>query len=357
MSFDQIAKRCQGQVFRLSNQDIVVVLKGVTIAEIDDVVLRLRYMLDDDPLVHEPDDAPEDRKFCDWFDIEQDHDDFLDRARALHREARAERARNPNAAAQPASPGPERPKLAALDPVRLARLDQVIGPVNVRPLLRRQPICSLPDEGVPKVVSNELYVSIDALGQQVAPTVDLRADPWLFQYLITRLDRRVMAALPELEAAITLPTGLNLTIEALGSAEFLAFDDRLRAVTQKTMLAEIHWLDALRDMSNFAYVRDLLRLRKWRIAIDGLSVDNFALINGTALDPDYLKLAWTADFQGATPGKARAAFMDALERTPRNKLVLMHCGEAAAIRFGRSVGVTLFQGRHVDAVLKGKAAA
>src|ERR1700741_436835 len=49
-SFDPLAKRCQGQVFRLTNHDIVVVLKGASVAEIDDIVLRLRYMFDDDPL-------------------------------------------------------------------------------------------------------------------------------------------------------------------------------------------------------------------------------------------------------------------------------------------------------------------
>ena len=55
-AFDPLVRRAQGQNFRLSNGDIVVVVKDVPVAEIDDVVLRLRYMFGDDPLVHVPDD-------------------------------------------------------------------------------------------------------------------------------------------------------------------------------------------------------------------------------------------------------------------------------------------------------------
>jgi hypothetical protein len=296
-------------------------------------------------------------KFCTWFDLQTEHDEFLDAARAAHREAREQRKREAESAPAQAAAGPARPKLDPLDPMRLAKIEQMVAPVNVRPLLRRQAICVVSGNGAIKATSNELFVSIDALGAQVAPTVDLRGDPWLFQYLVTRLDRRVMAALPELEAQVALPTSLNLTLEVLGSNEFLAFDDKLRAVTQKPMLAEINWLDALRDMANYAYVRDMLRLRKWRIAIDGLTAANFALINCAAFDPDYLKLAWNADLSDTTPSRERAAFLEAMQRTPVNKLVLIHCGEAAAIRYGLSAGIGLFQGRHVDATLRNKTAA
>jgi hypothetical protein len=125
----------------------------------------------------------------------------------------------------------------------------------------------------------------------------------------------------------------------------------------KGMVAENRCVDALRDIATFAYVRGLLRMRRWRIALDGLTASNCAMINCAARDPDHLELAWNADLANATPGKARGDFLDALQRTPQRKLVLMHCGEAAAIRFSRTVGITLFQGRHVDAALKGKAAA
>lgn len=41
-AFDPLVRRAQGQNFRLSNGDIIVVVKDVAVAEIDDVVLRLR---------------------------------------------------------------------------------------------------------------------------------------------------------------------------------------------------------------------------------------------------------------------------------------------------------------------------
>lgn len=357
-SFDQLARRAQGQVFRLGNDDVIVVVKGVGVAEIDEVVLRLRYMFDDDPLVHRPDDASEGAKFCVWFDLEIDYAAFLAVVRAVHKRAVAQRVQEAAKAEQSVlSNRAPTPTLEPLDPHRLSRIAQVIAPADLVPMLRRQPICQVPEVGPIKVVGNELFVSIDALGRQVAPTVDLRADPWLFQYLIALLDRRVMSVLPGLEASIALPTNLNLTLDALASPEFLAFDAKLREVTPKPMVAEINWLDALRDTPNYLFVRDMLRLRNWRVALDGLSATNYAMIDCAALDPDYVKLAWNADLADHTPSKARAAFLDALERTAPQKLVLMHCGEAAAVRFGRSMHIALYQGRQIDAVLKGRAAA
>jgi hypothetical protein len=84
---------------------------------------------------------------------------------------------------------PLRPKLDPLNPLQLRKIEQ-------------------------GVLCNELLVSIDALGRQIAPNVELRSDPWLFQYLVARPDRRVMAALPEIEGQIALPTSINLSFEA-----------------------------------------------------------------------------------------------------------------------------------------------
>jgi hypothetical protein len=355
-NFDNLVRRSQGQCFCLHDGDVVVVLKDISVAVIDEVVLGLRYMFDEDPLVHAPDDAVDQPTFCTWYNLEQDYPRFLAMARDLRRAA-------------PVVPrlrgveldGPERaPKveLHPFDPLRLSRFEQVITTADLTPLLRRQPICRLPENGPPSAVANELFVSIDALGRRAMPDVDLRSDPWLFQYLIGLLDRRVMVALPVQERTIQLPTALNLTLRALQSADFIAFDAKLREVTQKVMVAEVHWVDALRDVANFTFTREFLRVRNWRLSLDGLTAANYALIQARKLGADYVKLAWNIDLADPTPSKARAEFLDAVERDRgQQKLVLMHCGEAAAIRMGRQLGISLFQGRHVDAVLKGQAAA
>jgi len=131
-SFDQLARRAQGQVFRLGNDDVVVVVKGVGVGEIDEVVLRLRYMFDDDPLVHQPDDAPDGPKFCVWFDLEIDYPAFLAIARAVHKRAVALRTQEAaTAEASVLSSKPLPPVLEPLDPHRLSRIAQVIAPADL----------------------------------------------------------------------------------------------------------------------------------------------------------------------------------------------------------------------------------
>lgn len=354
-NFDDVLRRGQGQCFRLHGGDLVVVVKDVPVAEIDEVVLGLRYMFDEDPLVHVPDDATDRPIFCSWYNLEQDYPRFL----AMAREERGVAPVLPRMQGVEQDPAERaaRAELHPFDPLRLSRFEQVIATADLTPLLRRQPICRLPEGGPPAAVANELFVSIDALGRRAMPDVDLRSDPWLFRYLVALLDRRVMVALPAQERLIGLPTSLNLTLRALQSADFIAFDAKLREITQKTMVAEVHWIDALRDVTSFAFIRDFLRVRNWDLALDGLTAANYALIRARKLRADYVKLAWNMDLADPTPSKARNEFLDALERDRGQKLVLMHCGEAAAIRMGRQLGIGLFQGRHVDAVIRGQAAA
>ena len=79
--FDPLIKKFHGEIFLLRNEDIVFVCKGASVVEIDDVVLRLRFLFSEDPLAWAEDER-ESRAFCIWYDLETGYDDF--RAMALN---------------------------------------------------------------------------------------------------------------------------------------------------------------------------------------------------------------------------------------------------------------------------------
>lgn len=81
-SFESLVKRCKGQLFVLSNNDIVAVCTGATISEIDEVVLKLRFLFEDDPLSKDEGESGQ-SAFCTWFDLERSYDDFLQMARDM----------------------------------------------------------------------------------------------------------------------------------------------------------------------------------------------------------------------------------------------------------------------------------
>ncbi len=63
--FKTLIRVCEGQQFILMNQDMVVILKGASVAQIDEVVLKLRYLLSDDPLARD-DSENNGIEFCTW---------------------------------------------------------------------------------------------------------------------------------------------------------------------------------------------------------------------------------------------------------------------------------------------------
>lgn len=352
-AFDPLVRRAQGQNFRLSNGDIVVVVKDVPVAEIDDVVLRLRYMFGDDPLVHAADEGKNPFKFCDWYDLELQYPSFLAKAQVLNRQSQERKEAERIAALAPAAAVPKTP----LDPARLSKLDPFVATADVKPLLRRKAVVELPAGGGVKPIATELLVSLDLLGQRTLPDVDLRADRALLAYLSQQLDRRLLTVLSEAEASVPLPTWIRFSLKTLMSQDFIAVDDKLRVVSRKTMVALIRWDDALGDVTSFLFVRDFLKARHWQVALDGLSAANYALIDRETLEPDFFKLDWDANAADATPSKRRAAFLDALEQTRPGGVVLSECQSPDAITFGRSVGISLFQGRAADSLLQARASA
>ena len=352
-AFDPLVRRAQGQNFRLSNGDIIVVVKDVPVAEIDDVVLRLRYMFGDDPLVHAADEGKHPYKFCDWYDLEVQYPSFLAKAQVLNRHSQERKEAERVAALAPPAPAPKTP----LDPARLSKLDPFVATADVRPLSRRRAIVELPANGSVKPVATELFVSLDLLGQRTLPDVDLRVDRALLTYLSQQLDRRLLTVLPEAEATVPLPSWLRFSLKTLMSPDFVAVDDKLRVATRKSMVALIRWDDALADVTSYLFVRDFLKARQWQVALDGLSAANFALIDRETLEPDFFKLDWDANAADATPSKRRAAFLDALESTAPGRLVLAECHGPDALAFGRSVGISLFQGKAADSLLQARASA
>ena len=68
-TFDKLTKQFDRQVFAMQNGDIVFVCRDASIADMDDMVQRLRRLLEDDPLAQSIDPGHEDL-FCNYYNVE-----------------------------------------------------------------------------------------------------------------------------------------------------------------------------------------------------------------------------------------------------------------------------------------------
>ncbi|MCH6588149.1 MAG: hypothetical protein IH805_07535, partial [Proteobacteria bacterium] len=228
-TFDELIRDYDGALFRLCNNDLVVICNGADVADIDHAVLHLRYLFSEDPFLKNDEDG--DTRFCAWFDLEEDYLDLLDLAqRMVSAQAQHAQRKNQRSDQGPASKSEEekeeeRTPHRPLDPPNLAVLERAIAQADLSTLIRRQPICAVAPGRKPEPVYYEIYTSIESLRQTVMPDVDLRANQWLFQDFTKHLDRRMIAYLAQNDdATLHHAFSVNLNVSTLLSPEFLDLD-------------------------------------------------------------------------------------------------------------------------------------
>lgn len=343
--FEVLVRRYDGQLFVLSNRDIVFVAKGAKRSEVDKVVTKLRYLFNEDPLA---DEAGRDTgRFCTWYDLERDHEDFYAAAAKLKRQAEARRNRARAAGARSAE---------EMQPEHLGRLVEQLSTMDLSALIRRQPVCAVAPDGELRPVFNEVFVSIGDLQRRVMPGVELASNPHLFAYLTQHLDRRLLRTLPELEAQAPLSTSININVQSVLSPQFLEFDNRLRAQTRKTIVLEVQPANVFADVGSYLFARDFVRDRGYRMCLDALSHLTFPLIDTARLRLDMQKIVWSDDMLELDGSTRLKQLADAIRRAGTSRVILCRCDSPAALEFGRSLGLSLFQGRHVDRSLAATAA-
>ena len=75
--FTPMLKRYEGQLFELSNADMVFVGKDVPKGDLDDAAIKIRYMFRDDPFTERTDDPNCAETFYRIFNLQFEYVDFL----------------------------------------------------------------------------------------------------------------------------------------------------------------------------------------------------------------------------------------------------------------------------------------
>ena len=344
-SFNKLVQRHEGQIFTLRNCDLVVVLKNAKPSELDDTLLRLRYLFSEDPLAHDNEGKSE-QPFCTWYDLETQYQSFRATAHALKQlsQERKQSASTASAAPVPAPPVASEP----LDPTRLAALEVSLASADLATMLRRQAVCAITGPEKPRPVFNEIYVSIDELRRRLMPEVNLASDRWLFQRLTEALDRRLLRILPTVEANVPLSTSVNLNVATVLSEDFLTFERELRARTTKSMVVEFQPIDVFADLGSYLFARDFVRERGYKVCLDALTYLTFPIMHRDELGLDLQKIYWSPDIVADVREERRTALREAVGRAGPARVILCRCDDQTALDFGKSIGVSLFQGRHVD---------
>jgi hypothetical protein len=348
-AFENLVKQLKGQLFMLSNSDLVFIFKDAALDETEAAIVKVKFLFSDDPLL--VDDSSNKVAFVDWFDLERDYEALLVLSqRAAHEEdqRRTQEFTKGFIAQQVAR---QAPVGQPLTPQMLMRIEEALIRADLSNMLRRQAICAIVGKAAPQPIFHELFVSIADLRETLLPDVNLASSPWLFQHLTETLDRRVLALLIKHDdRTVAGDVSINLNVQTLIAPEFLVFDDNLQAGMRGTIVLEVQKVDAFADLGSFLFARDFAHERGYRICIDGANLESLPFIDRQRRGVDLVKVNWSPAMKtGLLPNGVRLE--QYVHRCGPGRLILARVDDQDAIDFGRQVGITMFQGRHVEALI------
>ena len=354
-AFDELTRTRSAWLYRLRNSDLIVVFERGETDAAERAVLKLLKLWERDPLMLKFKNDARQNRLSSWFDMTKDYDKLLSFAmRQAATNEKVVRRTLPELIAERELQKSNPERGSALTPTELGRAEDALARVDLSSFTRRQPVCAFVEYGRPEVVFTEVFVSIADLRETLMPRTDLTANPWLFQRFTQTLDRRVMAQIARREDRTLLRDGfsINVNVSTVLSEEFLAFDDYFAPSTQDVVL-EMRLEDMFADPGSFAFARDFVTERGYRICVDGLNLNTFPFADPLRLGVAYAKLNWAQEMAGYAGTNQGQALKDMIRDRKKGRTIFARCDNESCVRIGQQLGITLFQGRYIDGLVRG----
>ncbi|WP_404426424.1 EAL domain-containing protein [Thalassospira australica] len=342
-TFESYVKLYVGRIFVLSNDDLLFIWKDKSIADVEPGVDTLRYLFRDDPLSQ---DESEETGFCTWYNLNTEFQEFLllcqhldDRAKKLQQNSNLRTNQKPKDILHP------------INAENLAQLEDTIHSADLSEHIRQQPVCVFAREGSRELhpVFDEFFVSITDLRNAIMPNIDLASNRWLFQHMTEVLDKRMLNYLCKRTFKTHASSfSINLNLETLTSKDFERFDEVVRKKWPGNVILELNQVDLFSNLETYLRLRDEFHERGYRVLIDNLTVEALSFVDRKSLKADFIKVAWREEMTDNVIRKKYSEMDNLVKNSGRERVILCRCDSPTAIKFGQSLGITLFQGRYID---------
>lgn len=345
-SFEQLVVNTQSTLYPLANSDLVLICNKVPVEQTDEPIEKVRGLFREDPLMQAAGGGMEDR-FVSWYDLasKDDYDRFYATSEQLLAAAvaTARRAETVQSAAAKGAP---------VTAANLGEIERKLKAIRISDLIREQPAVQIGAGGKAALLFRENFIAMNELRDRIAPGVNLFSSPWLFQYLTEVIDRKVLALVAQRELS-TQPAAVsvNLNVATVLGRDFQEFHQAVGANAAKFVI-EMQIIDIFADMNAFAFARDGLQKRGYRVLVDGINPLALYFFDPSLLKADFIKIAWGPEFASDTQDSRIVAARETVARTGKDQVILARVDTEQAIRWGLNLGVTRFQGHFIDRLAK-----
>lgn len=354
-----------GAIYLCDDATIFIAGHGVQKSLLEKMIFQLRYLFVDDPLAYTP-EGEENPAFVTRYDMDSQWQEVLDLckkrlvARVINSRGGAGAA--VGAAVRAAVERENKSAKVALAPAALPLtastlidVESALKGVDLTPAIRRQPICALTPDTKARAVYDEMYLNIAHVRDIIRTDVDLLSNRWLFKYLTQVLDERMLDAIQrDPTRYLIMPFSLNLNVQTVLSARFQEFDAAIKPGSKVSIVVEFQIADVFADMQGYLLASESLQKHGYRVCLDGVSVASFVHIDRARLGFDLLKLQWNADTETDLRTDQNRKLGEAIRLCGASRVILNRCDDQRAVRFGQALGLSLFQGRHLDRLVNPK---
>jgi hypothetical protein len=341
-----LRQRFEASIFQLAAGDLFILMQCPNVGEARPVLLNILNLFLDDPLLANKSEAEALDTLAPIYDLASAYDSArarVDTLVAQGRTARSEAA---------ADTGP-RPATGMVSPQQITEIERAIKNANLANLLRRQAACVVAPGLPPSPVFNELFFSTADLAQLITPGYDLTSNRWLFQHLTSLFDQRMLALLTDRTYRGSLRNAsMNLTLKTVLTQEFLDFDTETNVKDRGSLAIELPFVEVIGEPGEFLFAQKLMHGLGYKIILDGVRHEALTMIDRELLGVDMVKVIWDQGLEDHVSGTWGDRLRAAIQRIGRERVCFCRVDAAEAIEAGRKLGVSLFQGRLIDAMIQ-----
>lgn len=247
--------------------------------------------------------------------------------------------------AKPAQPKRKLRRLGEQDIDRVVEVNQQIGTASfAKVFVRQQKMVEILPGGPPQNVMHEYFVGMDALKSHVFLDVELRGSGNIFNQLTITLDRLLLDAFDDANPG-RAACSINLNVESVFTRAFQKFLEDADEKSFENLVFEFRQANVLQQYDEYEVAANLISSRKGGIAIDAVFPETVGIVNMHRLSANYAKIFWR---QGAeTVLQNLSKEIEALQ-DGGTQVILARVDDDLGIQVGHDLGITLFQGFHID---------
>ncbi|WP_114393397.1 hypothetical protein [Oleisolibacter albus] len=324
------------QVFSLSNDDVIVLYKGIKFSVISTVCSQIERLLLSRTSLVKRNPYGEDSLYS-IMELSLNFVSVIRFIESLGRDGGTEQKQE------------TKPPVTLEE---LGKIERAVQMFDLSPFMLNQPVVNIQGLEQNEFEYFELYIAVKALEERLSPQYDITANKWLFSYFTANLDNSVLKALNYgVDFLRGKRIGLNLNLSTILSANFVKFDERLTTELRGNVVLEINKADVVENVSLYKEVIDFAASKGYKICIDGLNDFWVTHMDLEYMACDYAKIFWSDEMESLPP-REYDAFVERIQAQSNCRFVLARCGSVRGLMFAEKCGINLVQGRVVDNILR-----